>query len=323
MHYRLMAYCNPLHLFSCLMLLFLALTSPANASSRMIPANALTATAASTNIQDHNAAAGSDAATFSRSTGITLPIPAEEPSSPPDPTIASAFDTWAEEHGLTFSPAEKERRLPIFAQNLAFIHSHNSRRANMNTPPADGGNRTNSDDDDDGSALSYTLGLNAFSHLTREEFADLMGTKQPGRSRGRSARVVADRRSSLNGSVGAGSKGGSSTPIVGAMPTTVDWRAKGKVTSVKKQSSTCGQWSAVVAFRHPLTRFYSYHYLSKLLNTSAVMMRRKHRSATISQRPKDLHTPRSRTCTILSIPSMGLVVVPLSLGNHSVHPPVL
>jgi KDEL-tailed cysteine endopeptidase len=59
------------------------------------------------------------------------------------------FFDWMQEHNMKFqNGAEFAKRLAIFAENLDYIESHNSKES------------------------TYELGTNAYSHMTPEEFAD-------------------------------------------------------------------------------------------------------------------------------------------------------
>ncbi|XP_037419440.1 ervatamin-B-like [Triticum dicoccoides] len=120
--------------------------------------------------------------------------------------LAARHERWMAKHGRLYTDAaEKLRRQEVFAANVRHIDAVN--RA---------GKRT------------YMLGLNQFSDLTNEEFAEKhLGYRHQLRPE-------------------------DSTPVnmskaqVQPMPDSVDWRAKGAVTPVKNQGS-CGSCWAFVA----------------------------------------------------------------------------
>ena len=156
------------------------------------------------------------AATASGIRGRSVPVSA-----------ASAFDSWAAEHGLSFTAEERARRVPIFARNLAFIEKHNG-----DHHPHHGTDALAGEDEND---RTYLLGLNEYSHLTDEEFGELMGThgKLHGSGiKGRQTRAVVSN---------TGSRKNLPAVRVAAVPPSLDWRAKGKVTPVRKQGKQCGE----------------------------------------------------------------------------------
>jgi KDEL-tailed cysteine endopeptidase len=116
--------------------------------------------------------------------------------------LASRHERWMAKFGREYTDAaEKLRRQEVFAANARHIDSVN--RA---------GNRT------------YTLGLNQFSDLTYEEFAEKhLGYRHQG---GRDSTPVA----AVN----------MSKAQFQTTPDSVDWRATGAVTQVKNQGS-CGK----------------------------------------------------------------------------------
>ncbi|KAF5181704.1 Cysteine proteinase rd21a [Thalictrum thalictroides] len=119
------------------------------------------------------------------------------------------FNTWCDQHGKRYSSEEEKLyRLSVFEDNLAFVMQHNSLQN-----------------------FSYTLALNDFADLTHQEF----------------------KTSYLNSSstaldiqyVGKSSLSPRGSGLVGKLPSSVDWRKKGQVTTVKNQASCSTAWAAV------------------------------------------------------------------------------
>ncbi|XVF79013.1 hypothetical protein PTKIN_Ptkin14bG0185100 [Pterospermum kingtungense] len=111
------------------------------------------------------------------------------------------FELWMAKHGKTYqNKAEKERRFKIFKANLEYVENFNS-----------AGNRT------------FKLGINKYSDLTYDEFAEAMtGDLEPD-----NLLISAE------------------TPFTYAglteVPKSLDWRDKGAVTPVKDQGRHCEQ----------------------------------------------------------------------------------
>ncbi|GAB2303198.1 hypothetical protein Dimus_037195 [Dionaea muscipula] len=123
-------------------------------------------------------------------------------------SVREMHEQWMSQYGRVYKDdAEKEERFKIFKQNLEFIESSNK----LNK--------------------GYTLGLNAFSDLTNEEFrASHNGYKRPLKKQASSNL----RPSPFNFT---------------DVPATVDWTAAGAVTPVKDQGQCgcCWAFSAVAA----------------------------------------------------------------------------
>jgi hypothetical protein len=69
---------------------------------------------------------------------------------------ASLFESWKQEQGLVFDEQENQYRQIIFNQNVAKINKHNSDETQ-----------------------SFKMGVNAFTHLTTEEFVSAHLMKRP------------------------------------------------------------------------------------------------------------------------------------------------
>ncbi|KAK9271068.1 hypothetical protein L1049_026657 [Liquidambar formosana] len=127
---------------------------------------------------------------------------------PYDVARSGLYNTWCEEHGKTYSSQEeKQYRLRVFEDNLAFVTQHNAA----------------------GNNSSYTLSLNGFADLTHHEFK----ASRLGLSAAAAADTIDfDRRRPLL-----------ELDDVGEIPSSVDWRKDGAVTHVKDQGSCGACWS--------------------------------------------------------------------------------
>ena len=113
--------------------------------------------------------------------------------------VRAQFLHWKlSENRLYASPSEDEYRLAVFYQNLQMINAHNA-----------GGH-------------SYTLAINQFADMTREEFS----AKFTGGPSKRSPRTSEPTQLSTVG-----------------LPASIDWVSKGAVTPVKYQGQCGGCWS--------------------------------------------------------------------------------
>jgi C1A family cysteine protease len=115
------------------------------------------------------------------------------------------FFDWMQEHKVQFANgAEFIQRLAVFRDNLDYIEAHNAQK------------------------LSYELGLNAYSHLTPEEFADHfhLGSLRPPMLRRGSAEVHGEPKD------------------MSAVPASVDWSTNSNVVTPVKDQGNCGScWS--------------------------------------------------------------------------------
>jgi C1A family cysteine protease len=114
------------------------------------------------------------------------------------------FVSHVAQYNLQFPVEDFNTRTDIFCDNLKFIEEHNAQ------------NKT------------YTLGLNAFAHLTHEEFLNEYTTSSFTRPRFGGMFRAAPR---------SGLRSGTSTPA------SIDWVTKGGVTPVKDQGQCGSCWS--------------------------------------------------------------------------------
>lgn len=112
-----------------------------------------------------------------------------------DNTFHEQFENWVDEHGKVYTcDTERQHRLEVFADNVNFIEKFNSEKK-----------------------YGYTLSINHFADLTREEFV----AKHSGATPSAPALHPSDQ---LNRT---------------SVPVSVDWRSRGAVTDIKDQGD-CG-----------------------------------------------------------------------------------
>jgi len=121
----------------------------------------------------------------------------------PSVGAAGAFEQFKKDFGRTYNGAEAAARFAAFAANYDFIQAENAR------------------------GHSYTLGVNEFADLTREEFAETRLGLVPGA------------RGPWGGLPHLGTHARGSE----ALPESVDWRDRGAVADVKNQAHCGSCWA--------------------------------------------------------------------------------
>ncbi|CAM8986643.1 unnamed protein product [Rhodiola kirilowii] len=124
--------------------------------------------------------------------------------------MVNMHDEWMATHGRVYaSLEEKQKRLNIFKDNVAFINAHNKMEGRK-----------------------FNLSVNRFADMTNEEFR----AKYTGYRKSHSSGEMHVDQELLSGNISAA-------------PASVDWRKKGAVTGVKDQAScgSCWAFSTVAA----------------------------------------------------------------------------
>ncbi len=119
-------------------------------------------------------------------------------------TTFPSFPEWVQMYGKSYQPTESDYRMTIYYENLDRIYNHNL------------GNHT------------WTMGVNQFTDMTSEEFAGLYlnrGLLSSRHSRKSLRSHMADLKNTT------------------ALPTSVDWEAKGAVTPIKNQEQCGSCWA--------------------------------------------------------------------------------
>ncbi|XP_031132255.1 ervatamin-B-like [Ipomoea triloba] len=131
-------------------------------------------------------------------------------------SMLERHEEWMVRYGRSYKDdAEKAKRFKIFKENVEFIESFNK-----------AGN------------LSYKLGINQFTDLTKEEFSATMSCDKKASPRPKPSKPVSFQNVSLD-----------------QFPEHVDWRIVGAVTGVKFQGDCGSCWAfSVVAAVEGLTR---------------------------------------------------------------------
>ncbi len=149
----------------------------------------------------------------------------------PRERYVNLFLQWKENHNVEIPQHEEEYRLGVWADNHDIIGAHNQ-----------AGDTT------------YTLGHNAFSHLTHLEFQKRLGYRPQDRERDSASKKTPLFPDFMN-QTAAWRK-------LDDLPFSLDWRRKGAVTSVKdqKQCGSCWSFSAIGAIEGAYTIKYNKSY---------------------------------------------------------------
>ncbi|KAG6512817.1 vignain-like [Zingiber officinale] len=151
------------------------------------------------------------AAVMAMALGQGKGIPFSEEDLATEENLWNLYERWQSHHGVARSHYEKHLRFDVFKENAKYIHESNKMEK------------------------GYTLSLNKFGDMTRDEF----------RSTYTGSRI--DRHSLFRES--RTGKGSFMYENVTDLPSAVDWRQKGAVTGIKDQGKcgSCWAFSTVVS----------------------------------------------------------------------------
>ncbi|RCV13818.1 LOW QUALITY PROTEIN: hypothetical protein SETIT_2G376300v2 [Setaria italica] len=144
------------------------------------------------------------------------------------PLMTDRFHAWRAAYNRTYATAEeRQRRFEVYRRNVEYIEATNRR-----------------------GELSYELGENQFTDLTREEFL-AKHTMPPGQALAARDAVMRQLINTTRAGLVAerGGNGSYSDDAFGQVPYSVDWRTSGAVTPVKHQMNcgSCWAFAAVAA----------------------------------------------------------------------------
>ncbi|XP_034579521.2 senescence-specific cysteine protease SAG39 [Setaria viridis] len=156
-------------------------------------------------------------ASSSRGHGVAATTNGVPPLEKHELLMLERFHGWMAEHGRSYATAEEKlRRFEIYRRNVEFIEAANR----------------------DG-RLTYTLGENAFTDLTHEEFLATHTNRAP---RPEEEDEEPEEETVITTRAGHVSEG-PYLPAVDKVPDRVNWTAEGKVTEVKNQEQCGSCWA--------------------------------------------------------------------------------